>query len=62
MLSIHRHIGGLEKTQSHAQMLSLIHRHIGGLEKLLSQLRLATYIHRHIGGLEILGLLVILQL
>ena len=54
MLSIHRHIGGLENATSCALTFSQIHRHIGGLEKQQIRLMKGAKIHRHIGGLDVI--------
>ena len=51
ILTIHRHIGGLENDAIDGRTKVQIHRHIGGLEKSLWKKRYFLPIHRHIGGL-----------
>ena len=55
ILTIHRHIGGLESVIDYYEASDEIHRHIGGLENHPKPWKLACVIHRHIGGLEICG-------
>ena len=53
---IHRHTGGLEKTNQAGFNLVKIHRHTGGLEIQKMMVGCHGAIHRHTGGLEMLSL------
>ena len=51
-LSLHRHVGGLEKWSNGSSNIGRLHRHTGGLEKWSNGSSNIGRLHRHTGGLE----------
>ena len=52
VITLHRHIGGLENRKPWRKKPYCLHRHIGGLEIIESRITPPIALHRHIGGLE----------